>query len=60
MNTTHAYPTRRSTLGAALAAVVLYVAVAIGIPWLLNEAPPSPEAALVAQLCCAKGDAAGR
>jgi hypothetical protein len=60
MNTTHANPTRLSTLGATLAALVLYVVVAIGIPWVLNEAPPSPEAAFASRMCCAKGDPAGR
>ncbi len=40
---------------AARAAVLVagfVLALAIGAPWLLHDAPPSPEAVFAARLCC--------
>ena len=55
---------RTSTLGrqtarAAAWIVGLVLVFAVGAPWLLNDAPPSFEAVVVARLCCAKAPGAG-
>jgi hypothetical protein len=42
---------------AALVAGAL-LALAIGAPWLLYDAPPSPEAVFAASVCCAKAPSA--
>jgi hypothetical protein len=38
--------------------VAFAAALAIGGPWLLNDAPPSPEAVMATAACCAKAPAA--
>jgi hypothetical protein len=43
-----------SRFTARFAAVVVgaVLALAVGAPWLLHDAPPSPEAVLASSLCC--------
>jgi hypothetical protein len=53
MNEDRTYVTSRHTARFAILIVGLFLALAIGAPWLLNDAPPSPEAVFVAKLCCA-------
>jgi hypothetical protein len=44
-----------SRLTVRLAIMIAFAAaLAIGGPWLLNDAPPSPEAVIAAAVCCAK------
>ncbi len=47
---------RLATRIAALIAGVVVV-LALGAPWLLNDAPPSPEAVVAAKACCASAPA---
>ena len=42
---------------AAMVIVALYVALAIGAPWLLNDAPPSAQDVLAANVFCEPGAA---
>lgn len=54
---------RTSFIGrlAARAAIVVagfVLALAVGAPWLLYDAPPSPEAVVAAKLCCARATGA--
>jgi hypothetical protein len=56
--------TRMNALGryAARAAIVVagvYLAIAVGAPWLLYSAPPSPQDVVAAQVCCFKPPGAG-
>ena len=46
--------TSHATARVAIVIVGLLVALAFGAPWLLNDAPPSPEAVFAAKLCCVK------
>ena len=39
---------------AALIAAGIYLAVAVGAPWLINSAPPSLQDVIAAQVCCVK------
>jgi hypothetical protein len=53
MTQTHAMSRRHngtSTLRAAVLAAGIALALGVGVPWLLTDAPPSAEAALVAKL----------
>ena len=48
---------RHSTRFAARAAVILagmYLAFAVGAPWMLNDAPPTPQDFVASKVCCAK------
>jgi len=49
---------RRNAVGRLTARIALLLgfaaALAIGGPWLLNDAPPSPEAVIAAAVCCAQ------
>ena len=48
-----------SRLSVRLAIMIAFAAaLAIGGPWLLNEAPPSPEAVIAAAVCCANAPTA--
>jgi hypothetical protein len=40
------------TARAALIVAALYLALAVGAPWLLNDAPPSAQDVLATQACC--------
>jgi hypothetical protein len=44
----------RLTARIAVLIVGLLLGAAVGAPWLLYDAPPSPEAVFAARLCCAK------
>ena len=37
---------------AALVAVGLYLALVVGVPWLINHAPPSAQDVVAAAVCC--------
>jgi hypothetical protein len=55
MNETRAMNSSHSSLSALRAAVLaaaVALALAVGVPWLLTDAPPSAEAAFVSRLCC--------
>ena len=39
---------------AALLVAGVYLAVAVGAPWLLHNAPPTPQDVVAAQVCCFK------
>ena len=54
MTEAHASLTTTATARVAIVIVGLLVALAFGAPWLLNDAPPSPEAVFAAKLCCVK------
>jgi hypothetical protein len=63
MNEFRANETSHHAARAAIFIAVIYLALAVGAPWLLNEAPPSPQAVVAAKVCCAKASspaAAGR
>ena len=49
---------RRNAAGRLTARIALVLglaaALAVGGPWLLNDAPPSPEAVIAAAVCCAQ------
>ena len=53
MNEDRLNATSRLTVRLALM-IAFAAALAIGGPWLLNDAPPSPEAVMAAAVCCAK------
>ena len=55
MNEDRTNTTSRQTARCAVLIVGLFLALAVGAPWLLRDAPPSPEAVFVAKLCCAQG-----
>ena len=40
------------TARAAVVVVALYLALAVGAPWLLHDAPPSAQDVLATQACC--------
>ena len=40
------------TARAAIVVAALYLALAVGAPWLLNDAPPSAQDVLATQACC--------
>ena len=46
------------TARAALVVVALYLALAVGAPWLLQEAPPSAQDVLATAACCSVAPAA--
>jgi len=48
-----------SNLTARVAALIagVVLALAFGAPWLLQDAPPSPEAVFAANVCCFKAPA---
>ena len=49
-----------SRLTVRLAVILGFAAtLAIGGPWLLNDAPPTPEAVIAAAVCCAEAGNAG-
>ena len=54
---------RRNAAGRLTARIALVLgfaaALAVGGPWLLNDAPPSPEAVIAAAACCAQAPNAG-
>jgi len=52
MNEVRTNVTSRQTARVAITIVGFVLALAVGAPWLLNEAPPSPEAVFAAKLCC--------
>ena len=54
MNEGRTNGTARHAARVAVWVVGLVLALAVGAPWLLYDAPPSPEAAFVAKLCCVK------
>ncbi len=41
------------TLRSILVVAAAYLALAVGLPWLLTDAPPSAQDVLVRQVCCA-------
>jgi hypothetical protein len=43
----------RSAARAAIVVAGVYFALAVGAPWLLHNAPPSPQDIVAAQVCCA-------
>jgi hypothetical protein len=47
------------TARAALIVAALYLALAVGAPWLLNDAPPSAQDVLATQACCTTTGLAG-
>jgi len=48
---------------AARAAVILagmYLAFAVGAPWMINDAPPTPQDFVASKVCCAKAAPAAK
>ena len=43
---------RRHAPRAALMLLATYLALAVGAPWLLHDAPPSPQDVVAAKVCC--------
>ena len=49
---------RRYATRAALVGVGLYLALVVGVPWLINHAPPSAQDVVAEAVCCVQQAAA--
>jgi hypothetical protein len=58
MNNSTASAAGRIAVRIAAIAAGLALALVVGTPWLLIDAPPSPEAVVAARVCCAAAPAA--
>jgi hypothetical protein len=58
MNTLHISLVGRYAARAAIVIAGVYLALAVGAPWLLLNAPPSPQDVVAAQVCCFKAASA--
>jgi len=54
MNALHISLVGRYAARAAIVVAGVYLALAVGAPWLLLNAPPSPQDVIAAQVCCFK------
>jgi hypothetical protein len=54
MNETRTSLTSHLTTRIAVLIAGVVLALVVGAPWLLLDAPPSPEAVFAARLCCVK------
>ena len=54
MNTLRMNAVGRYAARAAVLVAGVYLAFAVGAPWLLYNAPPSPQDVVAAQVCCVK------
>ena len=54
MNAMRMISVSRLAARAAIVVAGVYLALAVGAPWMLNSAPPSPQDVVAAQVCCVK------
>jgi len=54
MNAMRMNAVSRLAARAAIVVAGVYLAFAVGAPWMLNNAPPSPQDVVAAQVCCFK------
>ena len=47
------YHVGRYAARAAIVIAAVYLALGVGAPWMLNNAPPSPQDVVAARVCCA-------